>query len=95
MTVRLHIDRVVVDEALLRGERHADVRAALEEALRERLAGPGAADALRRLGAMASLPPVSLPAAMPTQGTLGARIAAGAGDALGLAGKAPAARRPR
>lgn len=95
MTVRLHIDRVVVDEALLRGERHADVRAALEQALRERLAVPGAIDALRHLGAVPSLPAQSLPVAAPTQRDLGARIAAGAGDALGLASVAPAAGRAR
>lgn len=96
MTVRLHIDRVVVDEALLRGERRADVRAALEEALRERLAAPGAIDALRHLGAVPSLPAQPLPAATaPAQRSLGARIAAGAGDALGLASAAPAARETR
>ena len=95
MTVRLHIDRVVVDEALLRGERRADVRAALEEALRERLAAPGAIDALRHLGAVPSLPAQSLPVDTPSQRNLGARIAAGAGDALGLAGAAPAAGKSR
>ncbi len=87
MSIVLHIERLVLDEALLSGERSGAVRAAIEHELTRRLAQPGAGDALRGIGAATALPPVALPAGRSSHDRLGQRIAAaverglGAGDA--------------
>lgn len=85
MSIALHIERLVIDEALLGGERVASVRAALERELAARLAAPGAADALRRLGVLDALPPQSLVRARYPRELLGERIAAAVGKGLGTA----------
>lgn len=89
MSIELHIERLVIDEALLGGERAAGVRAAIERELAWRLAQRGAIDALRGLGAVATLPPATLPAAGHPHERLGVRIAAAVQHGLGIT---PAAR---
>ena len=76
MSIVLHIERLVIDEALLGGERAGDVRAAIERELALRLMHPGAADSLRGLGTLNALPPAALPAATHPRERLGTRIAA-------------------
>jgi hypothetical protein len=85
MSIVLHIERLVIDEAVLGGERTGDVRAALERELAQRLAQPGALDTLRGLGATAALPPASLPPASPSHDRLGMRIATAVQRGLGIA----------
>ncbi|MFC5437152.1 hypothetical protein ACFPME_11330 [Rhodanobacter umsongensis] len=89
MSIELHIERLVIDEAALGGERAADVRAAIERELARRLAQPGAVDALRGLGAVATLPPATLPTAGHPHERLGVRIATAVQHGLGIP---PAAR---
>jgi hypothetical protein len=86
MSIELHIERLVIDEALLRGERPAAVRAAIEGELTRQLARPGSADALRGIGAVASLPSVALPVAQHPRQDLGARVANAVQQRLGLPG---------
>ncbi|KAA0068668.1 hypothetical protein [Rhodanobacter sp. T12-5] len=88
MSIVLHIERLVLDEALLGGERNGSVRDALKRELTQRLAQPGAVDALRRLGAVAALPPTTLPLATHPQQTLGSRIATAVQQGLGVAAHA-------
>lgn len=85
MSIELHIERLVIDAALLGGERAADVRAALERELARRLATPGAAAALRGLGALESLSPQPLVRARHSRELLGGRIADAVGGGLGIA----------
>jgi hypothetical protein len=85
----LHIERVVIDEALLGGERTAAVPAAIERELGRLLVGPGAAVALRGIGSIASLPPAQLPLGRHPKDPLGPRIATVVSQALGVGG-APA-----
>ncbi len=59
MSIVLHIERLVLDEALLGGEHAGSVRDALERELAQRLAQPDAVDTLRDLGAVAALPPAT------------------------------------
>ncbi|MGP1664883.1 MAG: hypothetical protein ACTS5I_03000 [Rhodanobacter sp.] len=75
MSIELHIERLVLDEALLGGERASDVGAALERELLRLMAQPGASDALRTLGTVLALPAVQLPPAAACAGGLGPRIA--------------------
>ncbi|OHC44416.1 hypothetical protein [Rhodanobacter soli] len=89
MSIELHIERLVIDEAALGGERAAGVRAAIERELAWRLAQPGAVDALRGLGAVATLPPATLPTASHPHERLGVRIATAVQHGLGIT---PAAR---
>ena len=84
MSIELHIERLVIDEALLGGERAAAVRMALERVLTHLLAQPGGADALRGLGAQAALPPATLPPATRAQPRLGPRIATAVQQSLGI-----------
>jgi hypothetical protein len=84
MSIELHIERLVIDEALLGGERAANVRAAIERELTRRLAPPGAAVTLRDLGTVAELPPASLSAATYRHEPLGSRIATVVQSSLGL-----------
>ena len=89
MSIELHIERLVLDDALLGGERAGSVRAALEGELGRLLAQPGAVDTLRGLGAMATLPPAILPPASHPHDRLGMRIATAVQRGLGIS---PAAR---
>jgi len=86
MSIVLHIERLVVDEALLGGERAAAVPAAIERELGRLLVAPGAVVALRGIGSIASLPPVSLPLGRHPKDQLGTRIATAASQALGVGG---------
>jgi hypothetical protein len=80
MSIELHIERLVIDEALLGGERASSVREAIERELTLRLAQPGVVDTLRGFGAVALLPPASHP-----HTRLGPRIAAAVQQGLGIA----------
>ena len=84
MSIELHIERLVLDEALLGGERAGNVRAALEGELARLLTRPGAVDALRGLGAVATLPPARLPTASDPHERLGPRIATAVQRGLGI-----------
>ncbi len=84
MSIVLHIERLVIDEAVLGGERAGSVRVALERELALRLAQPGAVDTLRGLGAIAALPPVTLPPASLPHDRLGMRIATAVQHGLGI-----------
>ena len=89
MSIELHIERLVIDEAALGGEHAAGVRAAVERELAWRLGQPGAVDALRGLGAVDTLPPATLPPASRPHDRLGPRIATAVQHGLGIT---PAAR---
>ncbi|HZX72676.1 MAG TPA: hypothetical protein VFE77_17920 [Rhodanobacter sp.] len=84
MSIVLHIERLVIDEALLGGERAGSVRDALERELTQRLAQPGAVATLRSLGVVAALPPTTLSAVMHPRQTLGPRIAMAVQQGLGI-----------
>ena len=87
MSIVLHIERLVIDEALLGSERREALRAAIEHELTRWLMQPLAVDTLRGIGAVNALPSVTLPAKRSSYDRLGQRIAAavqrglGAGDA--------------
>lgn len=83
MSIELHIERLVIDESVLGGERAGNVRAAIERELAQRLMHPGAADSLRGMGVLDALAPAALPAAHPRE-QLGTRIAAAVQQGLGL-----------
>ncbi|RUL78932.1 hypothetical protein [Dyella choica] len=83
MTIALHIERLVLDAALLDGERGEVVRSAIERELAQRLAGHDP-EVLRHIGAVASLPVQNLPQATLAHISIGARVAAATGNALGL-----------
>jgi len=89
VSIVLHIDRLVIDEAVLGGERAASVLATIERELAQKLAQPGSADTLRSLGAIAALPPATLPPAGHMHDRLGTRIATALQHGLGIT---PAAR---
>ena len=84
MSIELHIERLVIDESVLGGERAGNVRAAIERELAQRLMHPGAADSLRGLGVLDALTPAALPAAAHPREQLGTRIAAAVQQGLGL-----------
>jgi hypothetical protein len=84
VSIELHIERLVIDEALLGGESAGNVRDELERELTQRLARSGAIDTLRGLGTVTALPPATVPAAMHPQQTLGPRIAAAVQKGLGI-----------
>jgi hypothetical protein len=75
MSIELHIERLVLDEALLGGERAATVSDALTRELTRRLGHPVAAQALRGLGNLPSQPSVTLPPPSHPGDRLGPRIA--------------------
>lgn len=75
MSIVLHIERLVLDEALLNGERAGAVRTAIERELAQRLAQPGAIGALRSIGTVETLPSATLPAPAHPRERLGTRIA--------------------
>jgi len=76
--VALHIERLVLDEALLASESTRGIGALIERELARHLAAPGAAERLGRLGAVDRLraPPAG------TRGALGTRVAAAVGESL-------------
>jgi hypothetical protein len=84
MAITLHIERLVLDEALLHGERTAALRTAFEQALSERLAAQADLEPLRRIGVVPALPPSTLPAAGQHRESLGVRLAAAVGEGIGL-----------
>jgi hypothetical protein len=84
VSIVLHIERLVIDEAVLGHEPAGRVRAALEGELGRLLAQPGAVAALRRIGTVAVLPPATLPAAAHSSETFGMRVAAAVQHGLGL-----------
>ncbi len=88
MSIELHIERLLIDEALLSGERPHEVCRALERELTQRLALPGVAKALRLHSVVAMLPPAMLPAASHPHERLGTRIAAAVGQGIGVGAQA-------
>jgi protein involved in polysaccharide export with SLBB domain len=84
MSIELHIERLVLDEALLGGERGTQVRDAIERELAGLLARPGTIGALRGIGAVAALPPATLQPASQPYDRLGARIAVAVEHGLGI-----------
>jgi hypothetical protein len=86
MSILLHIERLVLDQALLGDERAGAVRMAIEQELSQRLAQPGALAALRGLGAVAAVPAASLPPAS-TRERLGSRVASAVHGSLISSGK--------
>ena len=88
MSIALHIERLVIDEAVLGGERAADVRLLLERELAHRLAQPGALDALRGTGAVTALPAAAVPAPARGQERLGSCLAMAVGQSLSAASMA-------
>lgn len=75
MSIVLHIERLVLDEALLDSERAGAVRSAIERELKQRLAQPGMAETLRALGHVEAMPAVALPAPRQSREGLAPRIA--------------------
>jgi hypothetical protein len=89
MSIELRIERLVIDEALLGGERGSDVRAALQRELTHWLAAPGAREALVGRGTTNELPSLRLAPTRQGRGEpLGARIAAALGEGLGIEARA-------
>ncbi|MEP6897875.1 MAG: hypothetical protein ABI870_05040 [Rhodanobacter sp.] len=86
MSIVLHIERLVIDEALLGGERADRVQATIERELTRRLMHAGAVESLRGLGAVAVLSALPLLPAAHRGEPLGARIAAAVQGSLGLPG---------
>jgi hypothetical protein len=84
MSIVLHIERLVLDEAVLGGERASKVRAELERELQRQLSSPGAAHVLPGIGSVASLSSCELPAAGQVRSGIGGRIAAAVGQSLGV-----------
>ncbi len=86
MSIVLHIERLVLDEAVLGGERASKVRAELERELQRQLSSPGAVHALPGIGRVAPLSPCGLPDAghVRSGSGIGGRIAAAVGQGLGV-----------
>jgi hypothetical protein len=83
VSIELHIERLVIDEALLAGERPVAVRQAIERELGRRLASAGTAEALSCLGSVAMLPSAALPPVSPRD-SFGVRIASAVQQSLGI-----------
>ena len=84
MSIELHIERLVIDEALLRGERADRVRAMIEQELTRGLGAVGVVERLRGIGTLDALPTTALLPATHQGEQLGTRIAAAAQRGLGL-----------
>jgi len=84
VSIELHIERLVIEESLLEGERVVAVRQSFERELTQWLAQPGAIDRLRRIGAVTMLPATTLQAATRPGQRVGGRIAAAVGYGLGI-----------
>ena len=91
MSIVLHIERLVLDEAVLGGERAHKVRAELEHELVRELSTAGIAQALSGIGSVASLPPLALSHARSPRGDVGGRIAAAVSQGLGAGSAAQGA----
>jgi len=89
MRVDLHIDRLVLDEAVIGDERPLLVKATLERDLMRLLAAPGTPDALRAVGVVDTLRLAPLPAPTHRQQSLGARVAVAVAQALGVSPTQP------
>ncbi len=83
MRIELHIERLLLDQTLLGGERASAVREAIEGELGRLLATPDAASALHGIGHVASLLPLPLPPASHPHDRLGLRVAAAMHSGLG------------
>ena len=83
MSIVLHIERLVIDEALLGGERPAAVGMAMTRELQRLLARPNALDLLAGVGAVTSLPPGRLPPSAAAADPLGLRLARAVHQVLG------------
>jgi hypothetical protein len=86
MSIVLHIERLLLDQALLGNERASAVRMAIERELSLHLRLPGAVDALRGIGTVAALPAGALPV-VTARGKLGSRIASAVHGSLVMGGK--------
>lgn len=84
MSIELHIERLVIEETVLGGERVVAVRRSFERELAQWLAQPGAIDTLRRIGSVTMLPAATLQAATRPGQRVGGRIAAAVGYCLGI-----------
>lgn len=84
MSITLHIDRLVVDQALLGDGGAVALRQGIERELSLRLMQGGTVEGLRHLGAVAELPPCRLPRATHPGDGLAARIASGIYLGLGV-----------
>lgn len=82
MSIELHIERLVLDEALLQGERPAAVRLAMESELARLLGRPGFTGTLQRIGNVTDLPGVPLAPGKQAHGQLGVRIAGAIGQSV-------------
>ena len=81
MSIELHIERLVIDEAALGGERATAVRQAIERELRRQLGRAGVAEALSRMGSVAALPSAVLPPVQP-RASFGVRVASAVQQSL-------------
>jgi len=81
MSIHVHIDRLVLDPALLGGLSPRRAQRAIEQALGAQLAVPGVAAALSSLGHLDTLPSHALPDG---PAPLGARVGTALSHALGV-----------
>ncbi|MEO7052020.1 MAG: hypothetical protein ABI128_10180 [Rhodanobacter sp.] len=88
MRIELHIERLVIDEALLGGERSSAVCVAIEQQLGRAMTAPGTFAALRDIGSVANLPPAMLAPASHPNDRLGSRIAIAVQRGLGVSSTA-------
>jgi hypothetical protein len=86
MNIVLHIERLVLDQAVLGDERASSVRTAVERELSQRLRQPGVIDALRGIGHAATLPAVPMPAPSSRLDRLAPRIATAVHNGLNPSG---------
>lgn len=84
MSIELRIERLVIDEVVLGGDRASSVRVALERELAQTLSHPDAIRALSGIGAVMSLPACGMPDAKRVRTGLGGRIAVAVGEGLGV-----------
>lgn len=84
MSITLHIDRLVIDQALLGEGGARALREGIERELSLRLMQGGTVEALQRIGAVAELPACRLPLATHPGEGMGARIASGIQQGLGV-----------
>ena len=84
MSIVLHIERLVLDEALVGNERPSAMRVAIERELLRQLAWPGAIERMRNIGVVAELPTVALPAARHSRERLAPRVAIAVRNGLGV-----------
>lgn len=82
MSIVLHIERLVLDEALLAGEGAGQMRHAIERELAAVLAGPGMAETLRKVGTVAATPTTDLPKATGVRSSLAVRVASAVNHSL-------------